>query len=480
MKKILKYTSLVLILFLCVILFNTLTLKSDKFLVEEVDKVEVPDGAIDRFTGALKFKTISSGNTKENYDDEFYKLHDYLETSFPLVYSSLKKQTFNQSLLFKWEGENEELNPIMLMSHLDVVPVDQTTLNDWEAPPFSGIVKDGIIFGRGTLDDKVSVLGILEAVENLINNGFNPKRTIYLAFGHDEEIGGNNGAGVISNYLEKKGVELEFVLDEGGFISEGLIPGVDKPVAMINVAEKGYVSYELTIKTKGGHSSQPPKNNTIGSLAKAITKLESNQFKLKMTPLIKTQINILGAEMSFLGKMFFANSWLFKNFLLEGFNAKTSIAPTIISGGIKDNVIPTTASVIVNFRIMTGDDSNKIKQHIIKTIDDERISVNEINPANLPSPVSDYNSDSFKLIQKTIAQIFPKVIVTPGLIGGGTDTKHYEKISKNAYRFYPMRANSENMSGVHGINERISISNYKEIVQFVYQFLINQNNNDNE
>jgi carboxypeptidase PM20D1 len=366
------------------------------------------------------------------------------------------------------------------MSHLDVVPVDQTTLNDWEAPPFSGIVKDGIIFGRGTLDDKVSVLGILEAVENLINNGFNPKRTIYLAFGHDEEIGGNNGAGVISNYLEKKGVELEFVLDEGGFISEGLIPGVDKPVAMINVAEKGYVSYELTIKTKGGHSSQPPRNNTIGSLATAITKLESNQFKLKMTPLIKTQINILGAEMSFLGKMFFANSWLFKNFLLEGFNAKTSIAPTIISGGIKDNVIPTTASVIINFRIMTGDDSNKIKQHIIKTIDDERISVKEINPANLPSPVSDYNSDSFKLIQKTISQIFPKVIVTPGLIGGGTDTKHYEKISKNAYRFYPMRANSENISGVHGINERISISNYKEIVQFVYQFLINQNNNDNE
>jgi len=249
---------------------------------------------------------------------------------------------------------------------------------------------------------------------------------------------------------------------------------------MINVAEKGYVSYELTIKTKGGHSSQPPRNNTIGSLATAITKLESNQFKLKMTPLIKTQINILGAEMSFLGKMFFANSWLFKNFLLEGFNAKTSIAPTIISGGIKDNVIPTTASVIINFRIMTGDDSNKIKQHIIKTIDDERISVKEINPANLPSPVSDYNSDSFKLIQKTISQIFPKVIVTPGLIGGGTDTKHYEKISKNAYRFYPMRANSENISGVHGINERISISNYKEIVQFVYQFLINQNNNDNE
>ena len=176
------------------------------------------------------------------------------------------------------------------MSHIDVVPVDINTIEDWEAPPFSGEIKNSRVYGRGTMDDKVSVLGIMEAVESLIANGYKPKRTLYLAFGHDEEIGGVNGAGVIAQYLQDNNIHLEFVLDEGGFIAEELIPGVSKPVAIINVAEKGYVSYELTIQTEGGHSSTPPKDNTIGSLATAITKLEKNPFKVKMIPLLKDQI----------------------------------------------------------------------------------------------------------------------------------------------------------------------------------------------
>ena len=480
MKKIIISGISAFAILFVILIINTISLKPKKIIVDEVEKLEISEDAINRFSGAIKFMTISSGNDSDNYTEEFLKLHEYLESVFPNIHSNLEKKVFNQSLLFKWQGLNNDLKPGLLMSHLDVVPVDNSTLKEWEAPPFSGEVKNGVIYGRGTLDDKVSVMGIMEAVESLINNGFKPIRTIYLAFGHDEEIGGNNGAGAIAKYLSDNNINLEFVLDEGGFVAEQMVDGINKPMAIINVAEKGYVSYKLTIKTQGGHSSAPPKDNTIGSLATAITKLESNQFKPRMIPLLNTQIETVGAELPFFEKMIFANKWLFKNIILEGFNAKTTIAPTIISGGVKDNVIPTTASVVVNFRIMTGDQPDEIKKHIINTIDDSRILVEEINPPNLPSPVSDFNSESFKLIEKTILQIIPDAITTPGLVGGGTDTKHYQKVSDNAYRFYPIRVNESNITGLHGINERMSIDNYKEIVQFAYQFLINLNNNDQE
>ena len=219
----------------------------------------------------------------------------------------------------------------------------------------------------------------------------------------------------------------------------------------------------------------PPKDNTIGSLATAITKLEKNPFKVKMIPLLKDQIKLIGAEMPFASKLVFANTWLFKNLILEGLNARTTTAPTIINGGVKDNVIPTTASVVVNFRIMVGDTPDQIRQHIIKTINDDRISVKELNAPSLASPVSDFRSESYKKIKKTVLQIIPDLIVSPGLVSGATDTRHYEKISDNAYRFYPMRVNESNRTGFHGINENISVENYKEIVQFTYQFIVNQN-----
>jgi len=473
-----KTLTLLLTLFsvLCfILLFNTLKLKSEIIDTLTIEKLEVSDEAVNRFSGAIKYKTISSGNSESDYSNEFLGLHEYFEKVFPLIHSELEKKVFNYSLLYKWEGEDINLKPILLMSHIDVVPVDINTIEDWEAPPFSGEIKNSRVYGRGTMDDKVSVLGIMEAVESLIANGYKPKRTLYLAFGHDEEIGGVNGAGVIAQYLQDNNIHLEFVLDEGGFIAEELIPGVSKPVAIINVAEKGYVSYELTIQTEGGHSSTPPKDNTIGSLATAITKLEKNPFKVKMIPLLKDQIKLIGAEMPFASKLVFANTWLFKNLILEGLNAKTTTAPTIIKGGVKDNVIPTTASVIVNFRIMVGDTPDQIKQHIIETINDDRISVKELNAPSLASPVSDFKSEAYKTIKKTVLQILPDLIVSPGLVSGATDTRHYEKISDNAYRFYPMRVNENNRTGFHGINENIGVENYKEIVQFTYQFIINQN-----
>ncbi|MTI41071.1 M20 family peptidase [Fulvivirga lutimaris] len=474
MKKILLGLLAIVIALVLFVLIKTVLFTAESIKYEKAELIEVPDAALERLKKAIQYKTISYEYPGEPDSAEFIGLHNHIATAYPLVDSLLEKEVIaDYSLLFKWQGSDGSAKPIILMGHMDVVPVDQNTLAQWEAPPFSGEIKDGIIYGRGTMDDKVTVFSILEAVEMALQNGVQPKQTIYLAFGHDEEIGGESGAGAIAEFLEKKGVKAEYVMDEGGYIGDGVVPGINDPVAIINVAEKGYVSFKLTITTPGGHSSNPPADNTIGSLAAAITRLEENQFPYRMTPVVETQIATIGPHMPFVQKMAFANTWLLGTPILKGLNAHTTTAPTIFNAGVKDNVIPTTASVVMNFRIMPGESVESVRQHVIETVNDERVTIESISNVNEPSPVSDYESEAYSTIAKTVKQVIPEAIVSPGLLGGGTDTKHYRKVSENQYRFLPIRISPDNMTGFHGINEHLQVENYKETVQFFYQLLKN-------
>lgn len=471
MKKIFKLIGIIILIVLAVLIFNTLRLGTKQVTPQTLESVNLPSDAFQNLSKAIQYQTISFSEDAIPDSTAFFGFHRFIEETFPLTHTNLSLEKINTySLLYKWEGSDTSKKPVIFMSHQDVVPVDEPTLGDWEAGPFEGKITDNHVIGRGTMDDKGTLVGLLEAVETLLEEGFVPSRTIYLAFGHDEEVGGGNGAAAIATHLKAKGVHAAMTIDEGGFIAEDIIPGVNSPVAMVNLAEKGFASFRLIVETTGGHSSQPPKENTIGMLAQAIVDLENNQLPYKMVNPVDYQLEYMGAELPFFQKLAFANPWLFKKPILEALNAHTTTAPTIISGGVKNNVIPTVAEATINFRILPGETIESTKQHIENTIS-EKIRVEPVGFLTNPSPVSSVDSDNFKILEQTIRDMFPTSIVVPGLVGGGTDARYFYDISDDVYRFYPIRIGPDSMTRFHGIDEKISKDNYKEIIEFTYHLI---------
>ncbi|MBW1846680.1 MAG: M20 family peptidase [Deltaproteobacteria bacterium] len=486
MKKTVLLIFLCIVLLICVMLVKTATFKSKQIEIQSEEGVEVNiEKAAASLSRAIQLKTISHQDPAEFDLSQFKALIHLLEKSFPKVHASLKKEIVGDaSLLYTWKGNDSNLKPIILMAHTDVVPIAPGTTKDWTHPPFSGKIADGFIWGRGAVDYKVGVLGMLEAVEALLTEGFEPKRTVYLAFGHDEEVGGSRGAGAIAKLLKTRGVKAEWILDEGALIISGVIPGISNPVALLGLAEKGYVTLELSVETDGGHSSMPPKDTAIGILSSAIHNLERNQFPAKYEGLIMEMFEYAGPEMPFGMKLLFANKWLLTTVIkgqfqkVSSMNAmlRTTIAPTIINAGTKENVLPQRAKALVNFRLYPGDSIEYVIDHVTKSINDPRIKIEKTAHAGrAASPVTDIHTDNFSLLHKTVRQIFPDVIVTPFLVVGGTDTKHYVEISENIFRFLPLRFEKTDIKRVHGTNERIKIEHYEESVKFYAQMIKNAN-----
>ncbi|MEM6264436.1 MAG: M20/M25/M40 family metallo-hydrolase, partial [Bacteroidota bacterium] len=381
MKKILIFLFILLILLGGFMIYNATQLSSRQKLVE-LGVASPPinvESASRRLAKAVQQYTTSVPGKIDTA--AMRGLHRVMKESFPGIDSVLKKDTVNQfSLLYTWPGSDADLKPIVLMSHMDVVPVPEEDLEKWTYPPMSGRIQDDYIWGRGTLDDKVGVMGIMEAVEQLIEEGFVPKRTTYLAFGHDEEIGGRRGAKAIAELLSTRGVKAKFVLDEGMVVTEGVVPGIEVPAPLIGISEKGFATLELTVKGEGGHSSMPPPQTSIGILSKAISEIEANPMPVDLDGPFGTFLTYTAPEMSFGYKMIFGNMWLLKPVIISQLSKspttnaaiRTTAATTMIQGGVKDNILPTVATAKVNFRILPGQTIEEVVAHATEVIDDER------------------------------------------------------------------------------------------------------------
>jgi carboxypeptidase PM20D1 len=483
-KRILIAAFILLLIFIGVLIFNTQQFTSKQIGINPIDKSPGDEKAVERLSSAIKIKTISYDDPEKFDEKPFLALHKLLAKNYPIADSLLEKEVVNKySLLYHWEGRNPNLKPAIFMAHMDVVPVEEESLKKWEVDPFSGAIMDGFVWGRGTLDDKINVIAIMEAIESLMKEGYAPERGLYIAFGHDEEISGKEGAAKIVQLLKSRNIDPEFVLDEGGILSKGLVPGIKSPVALVGVAEKGYTTVVLHIELEGGHSSMPQKETPITVLSKAVNKIVDNPFKATITPPVKGFIEYIGPEMPFLEKMIFANSWLFEPLIINIYQktnsgnalVRTTTAPTIFKSGLKDNILPTEANASVNFRVLPGTTSKDVLEHVRKVIADDRIKISVGGFANEPSPVSGTNTIGFNAINKSIRETFPGTLVSPYLVLGATDSRYFAELTENIYRFAPFSVTSEDLNRIHGINERISIDDYHNSISFYQRLIKNMN-----
>jgi carboxypeptidase PM20D1 len=480
LKKILL-GALATIVVLAVIVFY----RTAQFLPPPQTSAETAAHAVDavavatRLSQAVQFLTVSHQPPTPTDPAPFEAFIAWLEKTYPAVHEKLMRERIGgHTLLYKWTGKDANAQPILLTAHYDVVPVIPGTEKEWKHPPFGGNVADGHVWGRGTLDDKCAVVTILEAVTALLAQGHQPQRTIYLSFGHDEEIGGDKGAGAVAAQLKARNVRFAWSLDEGSAVLDGIVPGIARPVASISVAEKGYLTLVLTAHGKGGHSSMPPRETAVGTLAEAIVKLQRSPMPGGLDGIAGEVFDSLARHMSFDRRALFANQWLFGP-VIEWVLARspttdavlrTSTAPTMLSGSVKENVLPIEATATVNFRVHPRDTPDAVVARVGKVIADEKIKVTALR-ADSASRVASMDSPGYRSIATAARRAFGDIVTAPGLTLAGTDSKHYEKVSDNAYRFNPMKITPPDLTSIHGTNERISLDNLVRATRFYIELI---------
>ena len=429
--------------------------------------------AAQHLSEAIRFQTISHQDKAEDQVAEWEKLHAWLQTTYPAAHAAMTREVVaGRTLVYTWAGSDPKLAPIVLMAHQDVVPVTPGTEDDWKHPPFEGVIAEGAVWGRGAIDDKGSLITLFEGLEALASQGFKPRRTVIIVSGHDEEAGGS-GAQAAAALFESRGIKAQFVLDEGmAIISDNPITG--GPAALIGIAEKGYATLMITAEAVGGHSSAPPADSGgVLTLARAVTRIAEAQFPMKLDGPGGAMMETLAPQGPFAIRMAMANRWLFEPLIIKQAAANpsgaallhTTIAPTMLQGSPKENVLPQDATAWINYRIAPGDTSEAVLARAKSAVGDLPVTYAWSRKPNEPSPVSSTTSDAWKMIA-ALAGETAEAPVAPSLVTAGTDSRYLVGVADDVYRFQPMVFSMETIKMIHGTNEHMTLENLDRAVKF--------------
>jgi carboxypeptidase PM20D1 len=436
------------------------------------------DSASKNLGEAIRFQTISNQDKAENKIEEWDRFHLWLQKTYPAMHSAMQRETVGgHALIYHWSGSDASLKPIILMAHQDVVPVTEGTEKDWKYPPFSGQLAENAIWGRGAVDDKGSLIGLFEAFEALAKSGFVPKRTIYLVSGHDEEVGGT-GAKAAADVLAARGVKALFTIDEGSAIVRDA-PVVNGPAVMIGIAEKGYATLRLTAKAPGGHSSMPPAETGVVNLAKAILAINDSPFPPELKGPGVEMIKALAVRGDPLTKMAAANEWAFAGVTLRIVGKspsgaalfRTTIAPTMLQGSPKENVLPQSATALINYRIAPWNTSADVMARAKAAVGLLPVTLDWVNPPREPTPVSSTKSQGWSLVAAAASAQAPGAPVAPYLVVAGTDSRSFSGVSEDVYRFMPAQFTIKETGMIHGTNEHITVENLSRMIKFYTQLI---------
>lgn len=460
-----------LVLLLAVILLRALAFKPRAGEDAPAEEVEFDrESAVKALAALVKCRTVSNADKDLEDDGEFEKLIGLLPELYPHVTKTCPMlRLADRALLFIWKGKGQG-EPAVLMAHYDVVPVEE---ENWDVPPFEALIKDGAMWGRGTLDTKVTFNGILSAAENLIRQGFTPENDIYFAFSGGEEVNGKGAVNIV-NWFAEQGIVPALVLDEGGAVVENVFPGVKQPCGLIGIAEKGMLNLEYSISSGGGHASAPAPHTPVGRLSMACTKVEAHPFKAHFTKPVLEMFDILGRHSSFLYRMIFANLWCFGGLLdmicKKGggeLNAlvRTTVAFTQMSGSKAPNVIPPSASMVSNMRLNPEDSVDSAVEYIRSVIDDGEIKLT-VGDHMEPSPISRTDCEGWRRVASAVAATWKGCLVAPYLMVQCSDSRHYRDLSDRVYRFSAMDLTAEERRTIHGNNEHIRLETIERSVEF--------------
>lgn len=456
------------------IIIKTLTFKDKTDYKKQVEIDFDDDNIIKKLGELIKIQTVSHENKDEIDFSKFQEYIDKVKKLYPLVFEKCEfTQTKEYALKFKLKGLSNK-KPTVLMAHYDVVPVTE----GWDHDPFLGEVVDGYLYGRGTLDTKNTFACCMSALESALRKGYVPKNDLYLCFGSNEEVYGDAQVKIV-DWFEKEGIRPALVFDEGGGVMSNAFPGVSKDVAFLAVVEKGMVNVRLSIDGNGGHSSTPKRNGPSIRLAKALIRLEKHPMKAKYTRTLKEQLRKMGQNASFPLRMLLANMWLFKGLVKKLFckisndgNAlfRTTFAFTILEGGNQSNVIPNHVEAVVNVRIAPYNTVEEVIEHIKKVIKDKDIKIT-CDHINNQYPECDFKQEAYDLVKECTIETYNDTVVSPFIMLGGTDGRHYNRISDCVIRFSPMLVTKEDRLGIHGLNEKIKVENLLKCLEFYERLL---------